>query len=87
MLAVLKRWGISTANPGAKEYVWRWVGKYPVARVEAAAQAAWKHRAQHVAYMESVLEDEDSNATFPPAEGERVVEIEAYRGLRPWVGA
>ena len=83
MLASLTRWGIAMP-PAAREYVWRWVGRYPVARVAAAAEASWRFGAKNFAYVERVLASEDARSEYPDASA--VVRFADYRGLRPWHG-
>lgn len=83
MLASLTRWGIAMP-PAAREYVWRWVGRYPVARVAAAAEASWRFGAKNFAYVERVLASEDARSEYPDATS--VVRFADYRSLRPWHG-
>jgi hypothetical protein len=80
MVEALKSWGISMYGPGAKQYVWSWVDRWNVDQVADASRQAWRHGSKSVAYIESILEGEESREQYPGS----VRNFEQYRGNRPW---
>ena len=77
MLAAVRK-AVPSLPPAAKDYLWGWVGAYPVHVVQQAARKAALAGGRSVSYIEQIIECERASWAFPDEDSELIRDVEEH---------